>query len=203
MDNLKPYLDLLTSITSLLLLITTIVYTKFTRKLVTSEFGPKLYVYTKILDMPSMWDKSIMADFLPGGETDHEIKKGFTYQSSDQSWVLHVKNSGSLPATKVKLCYTVKLSINQIKDEYSLEHSPIEYNSVTKTINIDYLPPNEDVFYTILFFDRFPYADLFVKALKCNEANFINSRVHIAEYHHPEFDNLSCPAHLRQMLGLE
>lgn len=198
-------METITIVFSALSVVLTAIYVCLTRKLVFSQFGPKLYVVGEIIEIEkgiSSWDKSLMSDFNP-----EKIKgKGFVYKSANKKWNLKIYNNGNRPAANIKLNYTIKTYKHDIKfgiDEADiLDYTPVDYKSVSKKLEIDYLPPNTNESYTIFFMSTFPKADLLINLLKCDGGTFIEKEVRVSKYFNEEFEYIKDSPHLKKLLGL-
>jgi hypothetical protein len=200
--DINTFVTLCNVILTLCLLITTIIYTRLTGKLVASEFGPKLYVLGKIEEAENKWDKSIMKEF--GSILLKE--QGLVYKDSDKKWEFEVANNGNGVATNIDVIYKIvayKHEIDLDEKTNSINNfRPLVFKESTKTIHIDYLPPGKSVTFTIFYMGTFPKVDLIVSKLTSDQKNFINKPVTVSKYFNDEFNYIVDSFHLRKLLGL-
>lgn len=200
--NINSMATLMNLFITVLLVVVTMIYTFFTFKIFNNNYSPKLYIVPLKKDAKNEWNKTIMKEFI----NDDLSREGFVYKKSEKKMNVEIFNNGNKPATNIKVNYNVVTYINNV--EFGMDradivnYEPVVYKKVSKTIHIDYLPPNTSKEFTIFYMSRFPRIDLEIEQLKSNEDNFINDRTKIHTFQNREFNKIQDSNHLRKLLGV-
>jgi hypothetical protein len=128
-------------------------------------------------------------------------------QHPTKKWWLHLHNNGDLPATKVKLTYSIIIKRAEIESGVEVaiinKESFVEFGRFTETLEYDYLPPDGHVEELLLYVTGdFPNAELKIEKLKSKERTFIDDEYSVLTYEHPGFNELGDSDDLRKMMGI-
>ena len=153
-------------------------------------------------DTPNEYDKSLNSEI----DVIDFNKKGFPEIRHDTKlWSFKVFNNGDLPATNVKVEYSIVIMraefelLNKI-DVENLRFVP--HKTINRTVTYDYIAPNSEKIEEVCFLTgAFPYANLIVTKLEASERKFITNKILIQTYQHPDFLAIQDSHHDRMLLG--
>lgn len=195
--------DLIFEIITIISTVINVYFVILVYRLTQKDINPKLYVQPEILDAQHRYDKGVNAEL---DEIDYE-QKGFPEIGHDTKlWQLKVVNIGDLPATNVKGEYSLTIKIARF--DFGTDRADVinekfvDYKTIVKKFQYDYIAPDSEKILDIAYLKgEFPYADLKINKLISNERKFLNKKILLETYEHPEFKTLQDSHHIRQMLG--
>ncbi|WHY79025.1 hypothetical protein QNH20_07815 [Neobacillus sp. WH10] len=194
----------LAAIASLVTALVTARYTFYTGKMVKGELGPKLFVKGEAIDSGSSYDKEVNNDI---GLSCEFREIGFVSDSANKKLMINLVNNGKSPATNIEFKYTIILYKHDVKLEKESKlididsKKLVEYKTVHRTSNFDYLPPNDKVEIEVMYMDLLPFVKLQANSLTSNEEKFINKDTNFLEYRHPVFEVMGDSSDFRMSLG--
>jgi hypothetical protein len=194
----------LAAIATLVTAIITAVYTFYTGRMVKGELGPKLFIKSEVKDTGNNYDRSVNEGI---GLPDDYKKIGFVSELADKMIIVKLINNGVAPATNIKLKYTIILYKHYVEFEPNSRlididtAKLIEYKKITRTILVDYLPPNDQIEKPVMFIDYFPFVKVQVNLLKSDSSKFIKKEAIILDYHHPSYETIADSNDMRFLFG--
>lgn len=176
-------------------------------ELTKKDINPKLYVSSEILSSKKTEKFGKFANTAIILNQEDYQKKGFPEsQHEPHLWQLSIHNNGNLPATNVKIEYSViiKRAIYDFHED-RIAGSPIidKYKTIPLKAYFDYIPPDGQVSINITYLEGyFLYADLIINSLQSNEGKFISQLINLKTYKHPHLNTIGDPDDSRKLYGV-
>lgn len=182
--------------------IITLVYTIYTGRMVKGELGPKVYVKTKISDSKYSYDKEVMGDI---GERDDFRKRGFSGVFLDKKCELTVINNGKYPAFDVEIGYNIQIFQYKYafdKEDNLLDTKLVHFKTVRRLKKIDYLPPEGEMKFTVMFMNNLPKVVIEISELHSKGHKFIKKLVNVLTYNNSNYFDIEDADDGRRLIGL-
>lgn len=190
----------LSLIATIVISISNAISAKYAQKMA-RNYAPKLYVKAEVV-YSSYPDKETMGEYNP--KICNTL--GFAYKRVDRAFRLTVVNNGSAPAINVKLHCEAQGFVSAVEyDEMYYNLDPLGkvlHKEFPKEFHIEYLAPDEEHFFEFFNTQNYPKVLLFLNNLECEGDKFIEKKLQVLTYVHPEFDLIQDPRHLNMMFGV-
>lgn len=195
-------MDLINISLTIILVITTIIYTYITYRTLKSYNNPILYIEPVLIDTEYEWDKWLMRDLDPVRQSI----RGLSWFSIDKKVRFKIVNNGITPAHNIDIRYEIVAYQNSFEfgiDEADIKkYFPIPYKNSKRIKHINYLAPKQVFEFDIVFTSNFPKIEVYVDKLKSNEMKAIRKKTLILEYNNKDFIELGDSDDFRKMIGL-